>query len=66
MSTVMCKCRSCGVQIGVKTGLSGGAHFVNFVLTLLTGFVWAIIWIGAALMCSTTRCTKCGKTSNKL
>ena len=29
--------------------MSGIAHFVHFVLTLLTGFVWLPIWIICAI-----------------
>lgn len=29
--------------------MSGGAHFVHFILTLLTGFIWLPIWIICAL-----------------
>lgn len=31
--------------------MSGLAHFVHFVLTLLTGFVWLPIWIICAICC---------------
>jgi len=31
--------------------MSGGAHFVHFILTLLSGFIWLPIWIICAICC---------------
>lgn len=35
--------------------MSGPAHFVHFVLTLLTGFIWLPVWIICALCCGSSR-----------
>ena len=35
--------------------MSGTAHFVHFILTLLTGFIWLPIWIICALCCGSGR-----------
>ena len=35
--------------------MSGGAHFVWFILTLLTGFIALPFWIIAALMCGSSQ-----------
>lgn len=66
MSMVMCKCRSCGVQVGVKTGLSGGGHFVNLCLVLLTGFIWVIPYVLIMAVSGSTRCSKCGKSCKSI
>lgn len=54
---------SCGMTniIEEDNSLSTGAHLIHLVLTLLTGFLWGVIWIIHA-NCSSSkwRCTKCG------
>jgi hypothetical protein len=66
MSLSMCKCPSCGVQIGITKGLSGGGHLVNIVLVLLTGLLWCPVYLLFCLVSGSTRCTKCGRDAAKL
>lgn len=35
--------------------MSGMAHFVHFILTLLSGFIWLPIWIICAICCGSGR-----------
>jgi len=63
---VMCGCKACGVQVGIKTGLSGGAHLVNIVLVFLTGLLWVVPYIIILACSGSVRCTKCGGKSRKL
>lgn len=66
MSLKMCNCKQCGVQIGVKSGLSGGGHLVGICLTLLTGLL-ALPLYALMIACSgSTRCSKCGRKSKTL
>lgn len=61
MSLKMVKCQCCGVQIGVKSGLSGGGHIVGICLTLLTGLLFAPVYGLMIAVSSKTLCSKCGK-----
>lgn len=61
MSLKMCHCKQCGVQIGVKSGLSFGGHFINIVLVFLTGLLWIVPYILILAVSSKTLCSKCGK-----
>ena len=66
MSLKMCKCRSCGVQIGVKSGLSGGGHCVGLLLTLFTGLLFAPVYFLMILVSGSVRCSQCGNVAKKL
>lgn len=67
MSMVMCRCAACSRNtLGVKTGLSGGGHFVGIVLTLLTGLLFAPVYMLMILCSGTTRCSVCGSVAKKL
>ena len=35
--------------------MSGMAHFIHFILTMLTGFIWLPIWIICAICCGSGR-----------
>lgn len=35
--------------------MSGLAHFLHFVMTLLTGFIWLPIWIICAICCGSSQ-----------
>jgi hypothetical protein len=61
MSLKMCNCGSCGVQIGVKSGLSGGGHLVGICLTLLTGLLALPVYVLMIAVSGKTLCGKCGK-----
>lgn len=61
MSLKMCSCKQCGVQIGVKSGLSGGGHLINIVLVFLTGLLWIIPYVLILAVSGKTLCSKCGK-----
>lgn len=61
MSLKMCRCKQCGVQIGVKSGLSGGGHFVGICLTLLTGLLALPLYVLMIAVSGKTLCSKCGK-----
>lgn len=66
MSLKMCNCKQCGVQIGVKSGLSSAGHFVNIVLVILTGLLWVVPY-ALILACSgKTLCSKCGQKAKQL
>ena len=66
MSLKMVKCPCCGVQIGIKTGLSGGGHFVGVCLTLLTGLLFAPVYVLMIAVSGSLRCSKCGKKSKSI
>lgn len=66
-SQVMCFCRNCKAnRVGIKSGLSGGGHFVGLVLTLLTGLLALPIYVLMMLCSGTCRCTHCGAVARKL
>ena len=60
MSLKMVRCKCCGVQIGVKSGLSGGGHCVGLLLTLFTGLLFAPVYLLMILVSGNTRCSQCG------
>lgn len=66
MSQVMCRCGSCGVKPGIRTGLSGLGHFGNWCLILLTGALWLIPYLLIWACSYSTRCITCGRQSKKL
>ncbi len=35
--------------------MSGGAHFIHFILTMLTGLLWLPIWIICGLCCGSSQ-----------
>jgi hypothetical protein len=66
-SQVMCFCKSCKAnRVGIKSGLSGGGHFVGLVLTLLTGLLALPVYILMMLCSGSVRCSVCGNISKKL
>lgn len=66
-SQVMCMCKTCRRStIGIKTGLSGGGHFVGLVLTLFTGLLFGPVYLLMILCSGTTRCSVCGSVAKKL
>ena len=49
--------------------MSGLAHFAHFVMTVLTGGLWLVVWILFALMCGSSKRNKMQKLqedNNKL
>lgn len=66
MSLKMCNCKQCGVQIGVKSGLSGGGHFINIVLVFLTGLLWIVPYVLILAVSGKTLCGKCGRKARQL
>lgn len=67
MSMVMCRCKTCSRNtLGVKTGLSGGGHLVGIVLTLLTGLLFAPVYVLMIAVSGSTRCSVCGNVAKKL
>lgn len=66
MSLKMCNCKQCGVQIGVKSGLSGGGHFINIVLVFLTGLLWVIPYVLILAVSGKTICSRCGRKAKSL
>lgn len=67
MSQVMCFCKACKAnRVGIKTGLSGGGHFVGLVLTLFTGLLFGPVYLLMILCSGTCRCTQCGSVARKL
>lgn len=66
-SQVMCFCKACKAnRVGIKTGLSGGGHFVGLVLTLFTGLLFAPVYLLMIAVSGNTRCTTCGSVARKL
>lgn len=66
-SQVMCFCKTCRAnKVGIKTGLSGGGHFVGLILTLFTGLLFAPIYLLMILCSGNVRCTQCGRVASKL
>ena len=66
-SQVMCFCRNCKAnRVGIKSGLSGGGHFVGLVLTLFTGLLFAPFYLIMMLCGGSVRCTTCGSVARKL
>jgi hypothetical protein len=64
---VMCFCKACqGRTIGLKTGLSFGAHLFNWLLIVLTGALWIVPYILIVAVSGSVRCTKCGGKSKQL
>lgn len=66
MSLKMCKCKSCGVQIGVKSGLSGGGHCVGILMTIFTGLLAFPVYLLMIAVSSNTRCSQCGNTAKTI
>lgn len=66
MSLKMVRCKCCGVQIGVKSGLSGAGHCVGLLLTLFTGLLFAPVYLLMILVSGNTRCSQCGNTAKTI
>ncbi len=66
MSLKMCCCKQCGVQVGVKSGLSGGGHFINIVLVFLTGLLWIVPYALILAVSGCVRCSKCGHKAKQM
>lgn len=66
MSLKMVRCKCCGVQIGVKSGLSGGGHCVGLLLTLFTGLLFAPVYLLMILVTGNTRCSQCGSIAKAI
>lgn len=60
-SQVMCKCHRCQKPtVAIKTGMSFGAHLVNWVLVVLTGLLWVIPYLIIWACSGKVLCTVCG------
>jgi hypothetical protein len=66
MSLKMVKCPCCGVQIGVKFGLSVGGHLINIVLVFLTGLLWIVPYVLILAVSGCVRCSKCGHKAKQI
>ena len=66
MSNCMCSCKSCGVKPGIRTGLSGLAHFFNLILVILTGILWLPVYLLIWGCSYKTQCTGCGRYAKKM
>jgi len=58
----MCK-GSCGLVKAIKdeNNITTGAHFIHFILTICTGFLWLLIWVlHANFRGAVWRCSQCG------
>ena len=66
MAQVMCKCRRCGIRLGIKTGLSAGGHITGIVLCALTGLLFIPLYLVMICCGGNTRCTHCGSVASKL
>lgn len=66
MSLKMVRCKCCGVQVGVKSGLSGGGHCVGLLLTLFTGLLFAPVYLLMILVSGNTRCSQCGNIAKNI
>lgn len=66
-SQVMCYCKKCRHNtIGISTGMSSMGWFAHIIMTFLTGLLWLVILIPAALFIRTVRCSICGSVAKKL
>lgn len=64
---VMCRCNRCqGTTVGLKTGLSFGAHLFNWLLIVLTGALWILPYILIVAVSVNTRCMTCGTKAKPL
>lgn len=63
----MCYCKKCRHNtIGISTGMSSMGWLAHIVMTFLTGLLWLVILIPAALFIRTVRCSVCGSVAKKL
>lgn len=62
----MVRCKCCGVQVGVKSGLSGGGHCVGLLLTLFTGLLFAPVYLLMILVSGNIRCSQCGSIAKAI
>lgn len=53
-------CKPCGKQTIVFR--KGTNHILHLLLSILTGGLWLIIWLGVAIKFGGWRCTQCGST----
>lgn len=66
MSLKMVRCKCCGVQIGVKSGLSGSGHCVGILMTIFTGLLAFPVYLLMIAVNSSVRCSQCGKVAKAL
>jgi len=56
-------CSKCGKDVLVRR--AGTNHILHLILTIITGGLWAIIWILSAIKFGGWRCTQCGSKASK-
>lgn len=56
-------CKACNRQVMIRR--KGTNHILHFLITLLTGGLWVIVWIFAAIKIGGWRCTMCGVKVNR-
>jgi len=53
-------CKMCNQQTVVFR--KGTSHILHLLLTIITGGLWLIIWLGLSIKFSGWRCSQCGST----
>lgn len=57
-------CASCARNVAPKK--TGTNHVVNFIMTLLTGGLWLIVWLLLTVYANTYSCSFCGGSVTKV
>jgi hypothetical protein len=57
-------CQTCKKQVLIRR--KGTNHLLHLILTLLTGGLWAIVWILCAIQIDGWRCSQCGSKAARL
>lgn len=52
-------CKRCGEQILAQR--PGVNHILHLVMSVITGGLWLIIWLGSMIRIGGWRCSRCGK-----
>jgi len=57
-------CGNCQKQVLIRR--KGTNHLLHLILTLLTGGLWAIVWVICAIKVNGWRCSQCGEKAGRL
>jgi len=56
-------CKFCNKQVLIRR--KGTNHLLHLILSILTGGLWIIVWIIAAMSKGDWRCSQCGRPVSK-